>query len=85
MKMVLHMHIWQTFKRFERSNRSLEFLNGKKNYLQKDLVVDRSLNDTTYAPYTDFIWALHDNADLRIPHDTASSCDKVSFVDVFSQ
>ena len=47
-------------------------------------MVDRKLNDTTYAPYTDFIWALPDNADLRIPHDTTSSCDKVSFVDVFS-
>ena len=46
-------------------------------------MVDRKLNDTTYAPYADFIWALHDNADLRIPpHDTASSGDKVSFVDV---
>ena len=47
-------------------------------------MVDRKLNDTTYASYTDFIWALPDNADLRIQHGTTSSCDKVSFVDVFS-
>ena len=47
-------------------------------------MVDRKLNDTTYASYTDFIWALPYNADLRLPHGTTSSCDKVSFVDVFS-